>query len=55
MPANIHLFDMLEPDVLQGMSAEDLIGEMVRVLRMESRVAGYLESVIEALRRREPS
>jgi hypothetical protein len=52
MPANIHLFDMLQPGVLQGMATTDLIGELERVRQMESRVTEYLAAIIEILRRR---
>jgi hypothetical protein len=52
MPTNIHLFDMLQPGVLEGMTTIELLGELERVRQMEFKVNEYFETLLVILRQR---
>ena len=52
MPADIELFDMLRPNVLESMTNEQLQGELDRILDMCQRVREYADAVAGIVRKR---
>jgi len=49
MPADVDLFDMLQPNVLQAMTNEQLLHELWRALQMQIRVTGYTAKILDIL------
>ena len=50
MPADINTFDMLRPAMLEGMTTEQLKGEVERVCRMYECVREYERAVVDLLK-----
>ena len=52
MPADVELFDMLQPNVLEAMTVERLKAELERICRMHARVREYERAVVDVLKKR---